>query len=215
MCPAKIASAEEAIERLGGDAATVKARKGPEGGFPGMTVMGAYCEKRTDAADALRAALVACAESYGEAQVVGSIMGLDVTATFQAGTGCFRVGVGHAPAMTFEGADSGIGAVTRIEREARNMERYAASAAERLERAQAELAAAREGVGKPFPQQRRLLEVKQRLAELDAKIGDEGTRSLPGRRGGGERDRRRPALARGLRARAVRPGGADHGLTGG
>lgn len=174
VCPAKIASAEEAIERLGGDAATVKARKGPEGGFPGMTVMGAYCEKRTDAADALRAALVACAESYGEAQVVGSIMGLDVTATFQAGTGCFRVGVGHAPAMTFEGADSGIGAVTRIEREARNMERYAASAAERLERAQAELAAAREGVGKPFPQQRRLLEVKQRLAELDAKIGEKG-----------------------------------------
>lgn len=76
--------------------------------------------------------------------------------------------------MTFEGADSGIGAVTRIEREARNMERYAASAAERLERAQAELAAAREGVGKPFPQQRRLLEVKQRLAELDAKIGEKG-----------------------------------------
>lgn len=87
--------------------------------------------------------------------------------------------------MTFEGADSGIGAVTRIEREARNMERYAASAAERLERAQAELAAAREGRREALPAQRRLLEVKQRLAELDAKIGREGTRSLPGRRGGG------------------------------
>ena len=107
----------------------MKARKGPEGGFPGMTVMGAYREKRTDAADALRAA------PRGMRRVVlarprwsASIMGLDVTATFQAGTGCFPRRRRTRARHDLRGADSGIGAVTRIEREARNMERYAASA---------------------------------------------------------------------------------------
>ena len=162
------------MEDLGRDAATVRERTAPGGGFPGMTVKGAFFDKRADAADAFRSALVACAEAPGEAQDVGTIMGLDVSASFRAASGCFLVTVGHAPSMTFEGADGGVGAVTRIENEAKRIEQYASKAAERLERSKAELAASKESLGKAFPQQRRLLEVKKRLAELDAKIGEKG-----------------------------------------
>ena len=172
--PAAITSARKALEDLGRDAATVRERTAPGGGFPGMTVKGAFFDKRADAADAFRSALVACAEAPGEAQDVGTIMGLDVSASFRAASGCFRVTVGHAPSMTFEGADGGVGAVTRIENEAKRIEQYASKAAERLERSKAELAASKESLGKAFPQQRRLLEVKKRLAELDAKIGEKG-----------------------------------------
>ena len=172
--PATISSAERDIAQLEGDVATMREHKGPAGEFPGMTVRGVYCDTRSDAADALRSALVACAESSGVTQQIGSFMGLEVTATFRATLGCFSVAVGHAPSMSLEGADSGIGAVTRIENEAGRLERYAANAVARLEQAKRELATARENLGKAFPHQRRLLEVKQRLAVLDAKIGEKG-----------------------------------------
>lgn len=197
--PAEIEKQHSAIEGLQKDIQTAAAHPHPKEGFAGMAVRGRYFEEKPAAGEALLLALTL--GNGTEPAEIGAYRGFSMSVRFDSFRQEFLLTLKDNMSHTVALGNDARGNLTRIDN-------ALAAIPERLEKAQTRLAelenqqqAARQELGKPFPQEAELREKSARLAELDAalSIDDPPKQEEPGRRG----EPSRPSVLADLKEKAA------------
>ena len=156
------------------DIATLAAHPLPQENFVGMTVGDKLI---TDKEEAGKAILAACMEaSHGEQVAFGSYRGLGMSVQFDAFANRFQLTLRGAVSHRMEVGNDARGNITRLDNAIAQIPVRMHATAEHLDAMKQQMAAAKEALGKPFPQEDELRTKSARLAELDAALNmDKGS----------------------------------------
>ncbi len=169
--PREMEQQQSNIEGFQKDVETVAAHQHPKDGFAGMTVAGkTYMEK----ADAGEAVLAVCKMANAvEGYPLGSYRGFRMELSFDSFSREFNIVLkGNMTHRVPIGSDAR-GNLIRLDNALNNIPAKLEQAQVKLETLKQQQEAAREEVGKPFPQEEELAEKSARLAELDAALNME------------------------------------------
>ena len=173
-----IAGSGPTIERLQRDMAKIERalalRTGISGDAFRATITGVTCEKRTDAGDRIKAALVDARYRYGETIGIGNLAGLDLAITVKGEIGEDELHLSFPDAPlhpTVIGAadierEHPVGLVSRLTNRLRDLEERLTDDARELGSAIANAEQARAMIGRPFDQMPRLAALRNRQAEI-------------------------------------------------
>ncbi|MCD8130402.1 MAG: SNF2-related protein [Lachnospiraceae bacterium] len=166
--PREIEQQHSNIEGFQKDAETVAAHQHPKDGFAGMTVAGITYTEKLDAGEAILA--VCKMANVVEGYPMGSYRGFQMELSFDSFSKEFNIALkGSMTHRVLLGSDAR-GNLTRLDNALNNIPAKIEQAQTRLEELEKQQEAAREEVGKPFPQEKELAEKSARLAKLDAAL---------------------------------------------
>lgn len=150
------------------DLATLKANPVPAEDFVGMTVHGQLI---TDKEEAGKAILAACKEaSHGTAVEFGSYRGLSMSVQYDTFTNKFQLSLRGAVSHRMDVGNDARGNITRLDNTIEQIPKRMEMATDHLTTMRQQMAAAKQELGKPFPQDAELKTKSARLAELDAAL---------------------------------------------
>lgn len=150
------------------DIATLNAHPLPQENFVGMTVGD---EMITDKEEAGKAILAACKEaSHGAEAAFGSYRGLNMSVQFDSFANKFQLTLRGAVSHRMEVGNDARGNITRLDNAIAQIPARMQTAVEHLEVMKQQMAAAKQELGRPFPQEEELRTKSARLAELDAAL---------------------------------------------
>jgi hypothetical protein len=138
------------------------------------TITGVTCEKRTDAGDRIKAALVDARYRHGETIGIGNLAGLDLAITVRGDIGEDELHLFFPEAplhpTVIAAADikheHPVGLVSRLTNRLRDLEERLTDDARELGSAKANAEQASAMVGRPFDQMTRLVALRNRQAEI-------------------------------------------------
>ncbi|MCD7813751.1 MAG: SNF2-related protein, partial [Lachnospiraceae bacterium] len=166
--PREIEQQHSNIEGFQKDMETVEAHPHPKDGFAGMTVAGKTYTEKMDAGEAILA--VCKTANVVEGYPLGSYRGFQMGLSFDSFSKEFNIALkGNMTHRVPIGSDAR-GNLIRLDNALNNIPAKMEQAQEKLETLEQQQEAAREEVGKPFPQEKELAEKSARLAELDADL---------------------------------------------
>lgn len=150
------------------DLATLKANPVPAEDFVGMTVHGQLI---TDKEEAGKAILAACKEaSHGTAVEFGSYRGLTMSVQYDTFSNKFQLSLRGAVSHRMDVGNDARGNITRLDNTIEQIPKRMEMATDHLTTMRQQMAAAKQELGKPFPQDAELKTKSARLAELDAAL---------------------------------------------
>ena len=150
------------------DIATLAAHPLPQENFVGMTVGDKLI---TDKEEAGKAILAACMEaSHGEQVAFGSYRGLGMSVQFDAFANRFQLTLRGAVSHRMEVGNDARGNITRLDNAIAQIPVRMQTTVDHLEAMKQQMAAAKQELGKPFPQEEELKVKSSRLAQLDAEL---------------------------------------------
>ncbi len=150
------------------DMATLKNHPMPNESFVGMTVHGNLV---TDKEEAGKAILTACKDaSHGQSIPFGSYRGLSANVQFDSLANKFRLTLHGAVSHVMDVGNDARGNITRLDNLIENIPKRMEAVQARLDTTKQQMAAAKQELGKPFPQEDELKTKSARLAELDSEL---------------------------------------------
>ena len=166
--PREIEQQHSNIEGFQKDVETVAAHQHPKDGFAGMTVAGKTYTEKLDAGEAI---LAACKmANVVEGYPMGSYRGFQMELSFDSFSKEFNIALKGSMTHRVPLGSDARGNLTRLDNALNNIPAKIEQAQTRLEELEKQQEAAREEVGKPFPQEKELAEKSARLAKLDAAL---------------------------------------------
>jgi hypothetical protein len=188
-----IAGSGPTIERLHRDMAKIERalalRTDISGDAFRATITGVTCEKRADAGDRIKAALVDARYRHGETIGIGNLAGLDLTITVKGEIGedelhlCFPDAPLHPTVIGATDIDREhpVGLVSRLANRLGDLEERLADDARELGSATANAEQASAMIGRPFDQMPRLVALRNRQVEItEALTPKPGPETEPG-----------------------------------
>ena len=125
----------------------------------------------TDKEEAGKAILAACMEaSHGAPVAFGTYRGLSMSVQFDAFANRFQLTLRGAVSHRMEVGNDARGNITRLDNAIAQIPVRMQATAEHLATMQQQMAAAKQELGKPFPQEEELKVKSSRLAQLDAEL---------------------------------------------
>ena len=150
------------------DIATLNEHPLPQEDFVGMTVEDKLI---TDKEEAGKAILAACMEaSHGEQVAFGSYRGMSMSVQFDAFANRFQLTLRGAISHRMEVGNDARGNITRLDNAIAQIPVRMQATVEHLEAMKQQMAAAKQELGRPFPQEEELKVKSSRLAQLDAEL---------------------------------------------
>ena len=193
--PQQIEQDQRIIAAINQDIATVASHPLPEEGFVGMTIHGKFV---TDKEEAGKAILEECKKaSFGNYPEIGSYRGLDMRIEYDTFENKFRLQMHGAFTYRLDIGNSVEGNMIRIENALGQMQKKVESTQDHLVSMEQQMAAAKEEIGKPFPQEAELHEKSSRLAELDAELNMDQHNAMAAPEA--ENEENKPSVLQGLK----------------
>lgn len=201
--PAEIEKTECFIRGFHADIKTVTAHPLPEDGFAGMEVCGQHYTEKAEAGEAI---LAACKQVQGTETIpLGSYRGFQMELSFESFTKEFQIALKGEMTHRVSLGTSAAGNMQRLDNALAGIEGKLEKAKQQLESLYSQQEAARQELGKPFPQETELSKKSARLAELDAILNmDDRGREASSEIEESGCDEKRPSVLSDLQARAER-----------
>lgn len=166
--PQEIERGEQITAGYAKDIATMERYPLPEKDFVGMVVGDTHV---TDKEEAGKAILRGCKEAaHGEIHRIGFYRGFDLSVQYDAFNNRFQMLLQGAITHRVDVGNDARGNLTRLDNAIAQIPAHAELAHDRLNTTRQQLEAARQELGKPFPQETELRTKSARLAELDAEL---------------------------------------------
>ncbi|MCD7736082.1 MAG: hypothetical protein LUI07_03810 [Lachnospiraceae bacterium] len=167
--PKQIAQTEALLEGLQKDKATATANLPPDAEHFQMTIAGKVYTDRKEAGTAI---IAACAglKAVNADGVIGEYAGFTMSAQFDSFSQLFRVTLKGAVSHQIEVGEDPSGNITRINNALNGIEKKIATAEQRLETLQENVAKAKEELERPFPQEAELAAKQRRLTEVNTML---------------------------------------------
>lgn len=195
--PEQIEQTKERIRGYEKDMQTLESHPLPQEGFVGMT-MGSTQLRDKEAAG--KAILDACKAIHGlDPVLIGKYRGLDMYLSLEDFGKTFRMTFKGVMAHPVELGTDARGNLTRIDNALAGLPERLEKQRTMLDNLHAQVAAAKDEVGKPFPQEEELRTKSARLTELDALLNMESERTLAPANEVAEEKTTRPSVLQMLR----------------
>ena len=160
------------------DLATVAAHPLPSEAFVGMEIKGRHYSDKEDAGEAIIAACKDAVKTNSDAEI-GHYRGLSVTVSYNPFDNQFEMTLRGAMSHRLVLGSDAKGNMIRMENALSNIPARMGDAQTQLDTLHQQMAAAKEEMGKPFPQEEELQEKSARLTTLNALLNIDKSPSAP------------------------------------